>query len=63
MLPMIAVIWLLLQIRLCIELTDTASIARMGEEKIASLTLLLKQQARKLENELHKQRHDARRED
>lgn len=52
----------LLQIQLRIELTDTASIARMAEEKIASLTLLLKQQAQELESELHKQRHEARHE-
>ena len=52
----------LLQIQLRIELTDTASIARMAEEKIVSLTVLLKQQAQELESELHKQRHDARRE-
>ncbi len=52
----------LLQIQLHAELTDTASIARMAEEKIASLTLLLKQQAQELEKELQKQRHDARHE-
>lgn len=52
----------LLQIQLRAELTDTASIAKMAEEKIAALTLLLKQQAQELENKLHKQRHDARHE-
>lgn len=52
----------LLQIQLRAELTDTASIAKMAEEKIAALTLLLKQQAQELEKELHKQRHDARHE-
>lgn len=49
----------LLQIQLRTELTGTASIAKMAEEKIASLTLLLKQQAQELENELHQCRHDA----
>ncbi|MDP1776505.1 MAG: J domain-containing protein, partial [Moraxellaceae bacterium] len=49
----------LLQIQLRTELTDTASIAKMAEEKIASLTLLLNQQVRELENKLHQCRHDA----
>ena len=49
----------LLQIQLRTELTDTVSITKMAEEKIASLTLLLKQQAQELENELHQCRHDA----
>lgn len=52
----------LLQIQLRTELTGTASIAKMAEEKIASLTLLLNQQVRELENELHQRRHDARHE-
>lgn len=52
----------LLQIQLRTELTDTASIARMAEEKIASLTLLLKEQAQELESELHHRRHAARNE-
>jgi len=52
----------LLQIQLRVELTDTASIAKMAEEKMAALTLLLKQQAQELEDELYKQRHDARHE-
>ena len=52
----------LLQIQLRTELTGTASIAKMAEEKIAVLTLLLKQQAQELENELHQRRHDARHE-
>lgn len=52
----------LLQIQLRVELTDAASIAKMAEEKMAALTLLLKQQAQELDNELYKQRHDARHE-
>jgi hypothetical protein len=52
----------LLQIQLRTELTDTASIAKMAEEKIASLTLLLKQQAQELEDELHHRRHAVRNE-
>lgn len=52
----------LLQIQLRTELTDTASIAKMAEEKIASLTLLLKQQIQELEEELHHRRHAARQE-
>jgi hypothetical protein len=47
----------LLQIQLRTELTDTASIAKMAEEKIASLTLLLKQQTQELDNELHNRLH------
>lgn len=47
----------LLQIQLRTELTDTASIAKMAEEKIASLTLLLKQQIQEIESELHDRRH------
>ncbi len=47
----------LLQIQLRTELTDTASIAKMAEEKITALTLLLKQQIQELENELHSRRH------
>lgn len=42
----------LLQIQLRTELTDTASIAKMAEEKIASLARLLKQRVQELENEL-----------
>jgi hypothetical protein len=52
----------LLQIQLRTELTDTASIAKMADEQIAALTLLLKQQARELESELQQQRHDVRHE-
>ncbi|SDY74085.1 hypothetical protein [Nitrosomonas sp. Nm33] len=52
----------LLQIQLRTELTDTASIAKMAEEKIASLTLLLRQQVKELEDELHHRRHAARNE-
>lgn len=52
----------LLQIQLRTELTDTAAIAKMAEEKIASLTMLLKQQVQELENELHNRRHAARNE-
>ncbi|MDV6345134.1 hypothetical protein [Nitrosomonas sp. Is37] len=52
----------LLQIQLRTELTDTASIAKMAEEKIASLTLLLKEQAQELEDELHHRRHAVRNE-
>lgn len=52
----------LLQIQLRVELADTASIAKMAEEKIAALTLLLKQQVQELESELQQQRHDARHE-
>ncbi len=52
----------LLQIQLHTELTNTASIAKMAEEKIAPLTLLLKQQAQDLENELQTLWHKARRE-
>lgn len=52
----------LLQIQLRTELTDTASIAKMAEEKIASLTRLLKQQVQELESELHHRRHAARNE-
>ncbi len=47
----------LLQIQLRTELTDTASIAKMAEEKIASLTLLLKQQTQELDNELRNRLH------
>lgn len=50
----------LLQIQLRTELTDTASIAKMADEQIAALTLLLKQQALELESELQQQRHDVR---
>ncbi|PSJ18202.1 hypothetical protein [Nitrosomonas supralitoralis] len=50
----------LLQIQLGVALTNPATIAKMTEEKITSLTLLLKQQALELEIELHHQRHDAR---
>lgn len=50
----------LLQIQLRTELTDTASIAKMADEQIAALTLLLKQQAQELESELQQQRHDVR---
>ena len=46
----------LLQIQLRTELTDTASIAKMAEEKIASLTLLLKEQTKELNDELHSRR-------
>ncbi|SEF59746.1 hypothetical protein [Nitrosomonas ureae] len=52
----------LLQIQLRAELTDTASIARMADEQIAALTLLLKQQVRELESELEQQRHAVRQE-
>lgn len=52
----------LLQIQLRTELTDTASIAKMAEEKIAALTRLLKQQAQELEKELHQRRQVARQE-
>ncbi len=52
----------LLQIQLRTELTDAASIAKMAEEKIASLTLLLKQQVKELEDELHHRRHAVRNE-
>lgn len=46
----------LLQIQLRTELTDAASIAKMAEEKIASLTLLLKEQTKELNDELHSRR-------
>lgn len=46
----------LLQIQLRAELTDATSIAKMAEEKIASLTLLLKEQTEELNNELHSRR-------
>ncbi|MDH5552461.1 MAG: hypothetical protein OEX82_03935 [Nitrosomonas sp.] len=49
----------LLQIQLRTELTDTASIAKMANEKVASLSLLLKQQVEELENELYNRRHAA----
>lgn len=52
----------LLQIQLRTELTDAASIAQLAEEKIAALTLLLKQQAQELESELHARREAARHE-
>ncbi|SDX04494.1 J domain-containing protein [Nitrosomonas communis] len=52
----------LLQIQLRTELTDPASIAKMAEEKIASLTRLLKEQAQELEGELHHRRNAARHE-
>ncbi|SFI91422.1 J domain-containing protein [Nitrosomonas sp. Nm34] len=52
----------LLQIQLRTELTDPASIAKMAEEKIASLTRLLKEQAQELEAELYHRRHAARHE-
>lgn len=52
----------LLQIQLGVALTNPAIIAKMTEEKITSLTLLLKQQALELEIELHHQRHDVRHE-
>lgn len=50
----------LLQIQLRAELTDTASIAKMADEQIAAMTLLLKQQAQELESELQQQRHEVR---
>lgn len=43
----------LLQIQLRVELADHTSLARMAEEKIASLLVLLKQQAQELEDELY----------
>ena len=46
----------LLQIQLRTELTDAASIAKMAEEKIDSLTLLLKEQTKELNAELHNRR-------
>lgn len=46
----------LLQIQLRAELTDATSIAKMAEEKIASLTLLLKEQTEELNNELNSRR-------
>ena len=46
----------LLQIQRRTELIDAASIAKMAEEKIASLTLLLKEQTEELNNELHSRR-------
>lgn len=52
----------LLQIQLRIELTDTASIAKVAEEKITSLTLLLKQQAQDLDIELRNRLHAIREE-
>lgn len=50
----------LLQIQLRAELTDTASIAKMADEQIAAMTLLLKQQAQELESGLQQQRHEVR---
>ncbi|SNX60875.1 hypothetical protein SAMN06296273_2340 [Nitrosomonas ureae] len=50
----------LLQIQLRVELTDTASIAKMADEQIAAMTLLLKQQAQELESGLQQQRHEVR---
>lgn len=52
----------LLQIQLRTELTDTASIAQMTKEKIAPLTLLLKQQIQELEEALYKRQFAARQE-
>lgn len=46
----------LLQIQLRAELADHTSLARMAEEKIASLLVLLKQQVQELEDELYHRR-------
>lgn len=52
----------LLKIQLRIELTSTDAIAKMAEEKLGPLTLLLKQQMQGLQNELHNARQKARQE-
>ncbi|MGZ0018280.1 hypothetical protein [Nitrosomonas sp. wSCUT-2] len=52
----------LLKIQLRIELTSTDAIAKMAEEKLSPLTLLLKQQMHGLQNELHNARQKARQE-
>lgn len=49
----------LLQIQLRVELTNKASIAQLAEEKIASLSLLLKQQINELESQLFTRRQSA----
>ncbi|MFO7580320.1 J domain-containing protein [Nitrosomonas halophila] len=49
----------LLKIQLHMELTTQESIAQLAQEKIASLTVLLKQQIKALENQLHTRRQRA----
>lgn len=49
----------LLKIQLRLELTTQESIAQLAQEKIASLTVLLKQQIKTLENQLHTRRQRA----
>lgn len=50
----------LLQIQLQIQMKSANSTAKMAEEKIVSLNLLLKQQIKDLENQLNMERHQAR---